>query len=118
MWKFAGSFSLATGSLSAAVGIGGGETGAMLAAAGLSGRPCAHDGGGAPGCGAASPGTAAGLGLTAGCCAATGGAAAANPAANAAINTFREHDSIVFMAILPSAALLATHVARYVGRGG
>src|SRR5438067_13560561 len=44
--KIFGSFSLATGSLSAGVAIGGGATGASFTAASLSGRPCCQDGGG------------------------------------------------------------------------
>src|SRR5712692_225480 len=85
-------------------GIGSGLTGAILATSGVSGRPCAQDGGGAPGACAASPGTGAGDELTAGalvcCCAPTGPTTAANPLARAASNTVREHDRSVFMTIL------------------
>src|SRR4051812_36651699 len=59
----AGSLSLAVGSLSAAAGIGGGATGANLAAAALSGRPIRGEPGG-------SAVAAAGAAGAAGCCAA------------------------------------------------
>jgi hypothetical protein len=64
MWKFGGNFSFACGSLSAAVGIGGGATGAISATAGLSGRPCAQVGG--VGAAAVGAGVAAGAGVTVG----------------------------------------------------
>ena len=50
IWKFFGSFSLESGSLSGAVAIGGGTTGARFALTASSGRACAH--GGAAGTGA------------------------------------------------------------------
>ena len=60
----AGTFSFAVGSLSAAVGIGGGAIGASLAAASLSaGRPIRGEPGGS---GAAAAGAADGAGLAAG----------------------------------------------------
>ena len=95
----------------------------MFAAAGLSGLPCAQEGGGvvgacAEGAGAglvsgcdpgpapgwAEDGTggwAGGDGLTAGCCAQAGGAAATIPAATAANNRLRGRDRTACMAIPP-----------------
>src|SRR5882672_6281820 len=67
MLKPGGTLSLPIGSLSTAAAIGGGATGANLAAASLSGRPIRGEPGGS-GAGAAA-GAAAGGGL-AGCCAA------------------------------------------------
>ena len=74
IWKFFGSFSLESGSLSGAVAIGGGTTGARFALTASSGRACAH--GGAAGTGAdpvvgvgagAVRGVALGDGLVGGC---------------------------------------------------
>jgi hypothetical protein len=59
MLKPAGTFSFAVGSLSAAVGSGGGATGASFCAASLSGRPSSGEPGGsgdaAGACWAAAP---------------------------------------------------------------
>src|SRR5215472_15055667 len=57
MLKPAGTFSFAAGSLSAAVGSGGGATGASFCAASLSGRPISGEPGGSAG---AAAGAAAG----------------------------------------------------------
>src|SRR5712691_8514565 len=129
MWKFGGNFSLACGSLSAAVAIGGGATGAISATAGLSGRPCAQVGGaaggwaagagagvdGAAGACAAGAGAAPGPAPDGDCWATTGHAAAASPAVNAASNRVRGRDGMVLMALLPAVSL-ATRCARSVGR--
>src|SRR6516165_7155552 len=98
MLKFFGTFSCDTGSLSAAAAIGGGTTGASLAAPSVSGRPCAH-GGGVWGC-AAGAGCAVGA-----CCAGTAHGAARSPAT--ANNNVRERDKIDVMGFLPTGAGLA-----------
>src|SRR5882672_4097685 len=104
MWKFFGSCSLSSGSLSAAAAIGGGTTGAIFVTASPSGRPCAHDGGGvgwavaaggvAGAAGAAGAGCAAGAGGggLVGCCAATGGMIPMAAMAVAASQNVRECD--------------------------
>src|SRR5437870_9081117 len=99
MLKPLGSFNFAFSNLSSAAAIGSAGTGASFTAPSPSGRPCCHDGGGAPGCAAAGAGWLAGDGLTTGCCAKSGPAATTRPAASAASsNTVREHDRIVFIA--------------------
>src|ERR1700737_1012959 len=65
MLKPAGTFSFAVGNLSGAAAIGGGATGASLAAASLSGRPSKGEPGGSGWAAGAAP-AAGGL---AGCCA-------------------------------------------------
>src|SRR5947208_16869466 len=75
-----GTFSFATGSLSADAAIGGGATGASFAAASLSaGRPIRGEPGGS---GAAAAGAAAGAGVAAG----AAGAAGAGDAAGAGVD--------------------------------
>src|SRR5690242_3367325 len=107
IWKFFGSFSLESGSLSDAVAIGGGTTGARFAFTASSGRACAHGGAAGAGAGvaagveAAGVGAAAGDGLADGCWAFTGVAMAAKPPAIAASRMIREHDRLLRMAILP-----------------
>jgi hypothetical protein len=97
--------------LSAAVGIGGGKTGASLAvAASAGGAPCIHPGGGglaaaaeggaAAGAGVGAAGAAAGAGL-AGCCALADVMATARPPANTASTRARERDNMVAMTDLP-----------------
>src|SRR4051812_21537716 len=87
MLKPGGSFSFATGNLSAAAAIGGGATGASFAAASLSaGRPIRGEPGGS---GAAAAGGAGGAGVAAGAGDAAGaevdGCCAAAPSENAPI---------------------------------
>src|SRR4051794_6122877 len=80
MLKPGGSFSFATGSLSAEAAIGGGATGASFAAASLSaGRPIRGEPGGS---GAAAAGAAGGAGVAAG----AAGAAGAGEAAGAGVD--------------------------------
>src|SRR5262249_47526635 len=108
IWKFFGSFSLESGSLSGAVAIGGGTIGARFALTASSGRACAH-GGGAAGTGAGPVagveaggvgGVTLGDGLVGGCCASTGVAMAAKPLATAASRMIRGRDRMLGMAFL------------------
>src|SRR5690349_11289186 len=107
IWKFFGSFSLESGSLSDAVAIGGGTTGARFAFTASSGRACAHGGAAGAGAGvaagveAAGVGAAAGDGLADGCWASTGVTMLAKLPATAASRMIREHDRMPGMAILP-----------------
>src|SRR6266480_3682714 len=80
MVKPFGALSLSIGSLSAAVGTGGGATGASFFAASVSGRPIKAGGNGAGCCTAAGGGAcccAVGGGAAC-CCATAGGVAASN----------------------------------------
>src|SRR5271166_2359478 len=102
MLKFFGTFSLVTGSLSAAVAMGGGATGARFAAPSVSGRPCAHEGGVGAGCAAAAGDEGCGAGPAGACCAASGHGAARRP--TTASNNIRECDKTDVMVILPTGA--------------
>src|SRR6185436_12046170 len=106
MLKPAGTFSFAVGSLSAAVGIGGGAIGASLAAASLSaGRPIRGEPGGS---GAAAAGAADGAGLAAG---GVAGCWAAALSVNAlkkapASQRLRDAELSLFMDVLPDGSPL------------
>src|SRR6266550_7123930 len=78
MVKPLGALSLSSGSFSAAVGIGGGATGASLLAASVSGRPISGEpGGNGAGCWAAGGAVCCSAAAGGACCwAAAGGAAA------------------------------------------
>src|SRR6478609_3884519 len=95
MLKPAGTLSLASGSLSACAGIGGGATGASLAAASPSGRPIRGDPGGSGWAAGAAPAA----GAAAGCCAAADNVNA--PKKAPASNMLRDADEIPIMEISP-----------------
>src|SRR5450631_1013329 len=91
MLKPAGTLSLATGSLSSEAAIGGGATGASLAAASLSaGRPISGEPGG--NAGAAAGAVAGGV---AGCCAAA--PSVNTPITAQASNRLRDDEQIIIM---------------------
>src|SRR5450432_3074410 len=83
MLKPGGSWSFAVGNLSAAAAIGGGATGASLAAASPSGRPIRGEPGGKAGAAAGAWATVAGGAAGAAAAAAGGGVAAAGAIAGA-----------------------------------
>src|SRR6185312_16291751 len=96
MLKPAGILSFAVGSLSGAAAIGGGATGASLAAASLpAGRPINGD----PGGSGAAAGAAPAAGGVAGCCAAAPSVKALRKAP--ASNRLRGADEWVVMGVLP-----------------
>src|SRR3954465_2681306 len=104
MLKPAGTFSFAVGSLSGVAAIGGGATGASLAAASLpAGRPINGDPGG-------SAGAAPAAGGVAGCCAAAPSVKALRKAP--ASNRLRGAEEWVVMGVLPwrKPALYARHI--------
>src|SRR6266436_6956642 len=101
MLKFFGAFSCAAGTLSAAVAIGGGATGASLTAPSASGRPCAHGGGAWGWLAGAGCTVVAGAGPAGACCAASDHGVARRPAAT---NNVRERDNTDVMVFLPTGA--------------
>src|SRR5437773_846956 len=97
MLKPAGTFSFAVGSLSGAAAIGGGATGASLAAASLpAGRPINGDPGGSAG---AAAGGAPAAGGVAACCAAAPSVKTLRKAP--ASNRLRGADEWLIMGVLP-----------------
>src|SRR3954451_12083002 len=95
MLKPAGTLSLASGSLSACAGIGGGATGASLEAASPSGRPIRGDPGGSGWAAGAAPAA----GAAAGCCAAADNVNA--PKKAPASSMLRDADQISIMVSSP-----------------
>src|SRR3981081_4792741 len=114
MLKPGGSLSFAVGNLSSAAGIGGGATGASLAAASLSaGRPIRGEPGGSAGAAAG----AAAVGGFAGCCAAA--PHVNTPIKAPASNKLRGTDELIIMKSSPCVEALNPCAGNYdAGAGG
>src|SRR5437870_11634437 len=118
MLKPGGSLSFATGSLSAAAAIGGGATGASLAAAALfSGRPINGEPGGSAGdaAAAAALGAGAAAGGLAGCCAA---ATSVNALTKAPASNTRRADEAIMLSSSPVWKSLSRGGEANAGAGG